>query len=149
MELRVAKLRKREAHGRVQGDEHLFLTNQEPKREINSFYLPGTNAFPLPVDMSWMQLLKMYTLLTLSHMTSYGQGQTRCSLSPTLFLTPPDFEMNEIYTMHTKRGTPFWVSPLTNVSATRVHKCVLTFAVLIVLVVSFFLSRILVCDGVL
>lgn len=31
------KIEKEEAHGRVQDDEHLFLTNQEPKREINSF----------------------------------------------------------------------------------------------------------------
>ena len=28
------KLRKREAQGRVQDDEHLFLTDQQPKREI-------------------------------------------------------------------------------------------------------------------
>lgn len=83
----MAKLRKREAQGRVQDDEHLFLTNQEPKREINSFYFPGTNAFPLPVGVSWMQLLKRCTLLNLGHMT---------------ILTPPGFEMNEIYSMYTK-----------------------------------------------
>lgn len=83
----MAKLRKREAQGRVQDDEHLFLTNRKPKREIDSFYFPGTSAFPLLVGVLWLQLLKRYTLLNLGHMT---------------ILTPPGFEMNEIYSMYTK-----------------------------------------------
>lgn len=53
----------------VQDDKYLFLTNQESKREISSFYLPGTNIFSLSV-MSRVQLLEMYTLQNLCHTTS-------------------------------------------------------------------------------